>query len=321
MIIIFTLLAAIAFFVFLMSLTSYLRIRQNLDLIHRMRRHNLKQTTKGKEADKEDLKTRAYKFIQKLAKPLVERKLAQSLSWKMRQAGLPLLGGEYIIITIIASLAVALIVWLITLNVSFAVAGGAVVPLILWIIVLRLIKRRLNSFTEQLGDCLITIANALRAGYSFQQTVEVIAKEMEPPIGEEFSKINHDIFMGMPLEEALESANKRIGSSDFELVVTAILIQHEVGGNLAQILDNISYTIMERIRMKREVLALTAQGRLSAMVLLVLPFAVGVICFFMNHDNFVMIFEEPMGRMAMAGALILEIIGYFVIQRIVDIDT
>ena len=113
---------------------------------------------------------------------------------------------------------------------------------------------------------------------------------------------------------------RRINSSDFDLVVTAVLIQREVGGNLAQVLDSISDTINERIRMKREIRALTAQGRLSAIVLLVLPFAVGAGMYFLNHDNFMILFEDEMGQMAMVGAIIMEIIGVFVIKKIIEID-
>ena len=126
--------------------------------------------------------------------------------------------------------------------------------------------------------------------------------------------------MGMPLDEVLEDANRRIGSSDFELAVTAVLIQREVGGNLAQILDSISATIMERIRMRREIISLTSQGRMSAIVLLGLPFAAGFGMFTLAHDSFMQLFNDPIGQMAMVAAVVMEIIGYFVIMKIVDID-
>ncbi|HCB93182.1 MAG TPA: secretion system protein F, partial [Selenomonas sp.] len=109
------------------------------------------------------------------------------------------------------------------------------------------------------GDCLTTIANALRAGYSFPQSVEVVSREMEPPISDEFAQVSREVSMGVPLESALEAMGRRVGSMDLDLVITAVLIQREVGGNLAQILDNIGDTIQERIRMKREIFALTAQ--------------------------------------------------------------
>ena len=313
-------LAALAFGISLMSLMMYFKLTKTIDIFHRIRRHTTKQLVK-KSFVEEKLILRAYKFIQRLAKPLVERNFAQSLEYKLRQAGLPLYGGEYVVINLLAALSVGTVVWLVTLDMRVALGAAALVPIVIWLVVMFLIDRRLTAFTEQLGDCLITISNALRAGYSFQQTIEVISKEMEPPIGEEFSRMNQDIVMGVPLEEALEVANRRVGSADFELVVTAVLIQREVGGNLAQILDNISYTIVERIRMKREILALTAQGRLSAIVLLLLPFGVGTAMFFINHDNFVDMLNHPAGQMAIGVSLVLEVIGFFIIRRIVDIDT
>ena len=171
-----------------------------------------------------------------------------------------------------------------------------------------------------MGDCLTTVANALRAGYSFQQAMDVVAREMEPPMSTEFARVSADVAMGVNLETALEQMNSRMNSSDFDLVVTAVLIQREVGGNLALILDTISDTINERIRMKREINALTAQGRFSAWVLLILPFIVAAFCYFFNNEQFMMLFEDESGRMAMIVAVVLEILGFFVIQKIVDIE-
>lgn len=320
MIAIYSTLVALACSISLAAILRYFKVTKRLDLFKRMRRHGAVRLER-KEDDKESLLNRAYKLIKRIAKPLVEMNVAQSIEYKLNQAGLPIFGGEYVVMNLIAALAVGLIAWLITFSEKIALGAAAATPFIIWLVVIFLIGRRLEAFTEQLGDCLITISNALRAGYSFQQTIEVIANEMEPPIGEEFARMNHDVYMGVPLEEALETANKRIGSSDFELVVTAVLIQREVGGNLAQVLDNISYTIMERIRMRREILALTAQGRLSAVVLLLLPFALGGVMFVINHDNFVQIFDDPMGQMAIGVSLVLEVIGFFIIKRIVDIET
>ena len=182
------------------------------------------------------------------------------------------------------------------------------------------INRRLKAFTEQLGDCLTTVANALRAGYSFQQAMDVVAREMEPPMSTEFERVATDIAMGVTLEEALEQMNKRVGSPDFDLVVTAVLIQREIGGNLAQILDTISDTINERIRMKREISALTAQGRFSAWVLIILPFVVAAFCWVFNHDQMLIFVNEESGHIALAVALFMEFLGFVVIQKIVDIE-
>lgn len=312
---------AVAFgaFFLVIFLILALKNKRSLDLFYRMRRHHVGPVVKKIETA-DDLIIKAYQFLQKLAKPLVDINFAQSLEYRMRRAGLPLLGGEYVVLNLLTMALASVLTWFITLNYIFAGGVAALVPVVYWIIIIILSKRRLSAFTEQLGTSLITIANALRAGYSFQQTIEVISNEMEPPIGEEFSEIYHQITMGVPLEEVLEDANKRIGSSDFELAVTAVLIQREVGGNLAQILDNISNTIMERIRMRREIQSVTAQGRMSAIVLLGLPFAAGVGMFTLAHDSFMILFQEDIGKIAMVAAVIMEVVGYFVIMKIVDIE-
>ncbi len=311
--------ASFGAFFLVVFLVLALQNTRSLDLYYRMRRYNVAPTIKRLNTA-EDLIVKGYQYLQKISKPLVERNFAQSLEYRMKRAGLPLLGGEYIVLNLLAMALIGVLTWFIALNHIFAIVAAALVPLIFWLIILTLSKRRLGAFTEQLGTSLITISNALRAGYSFQQTIEVISNEMEPPIGEEFSEMYHQIVMGVPLEEVLEDANKRIGSSDFELAVTAVLIQREVGGNLAQILDNISATIMERIRMRREIESVTAQGRMSAMVLLGLPFAAGIGMFTLAHDSFMILFQEDIGKMAMVAAVIFEIVGYFVIMKIVDIE-
>ena len=307
-----------AFFIALLAIV-YLQRAYSLDVFHRLRRHYSEDTSaKGGEA--QSLIEKLYGVVQRIAKPFAKFDFSQLVELKLKQAGIPLLGAEFIVIELIAAGAAGLVTYLLILDVRAALVGTAIAPAILWAVILIRIDNRRDSFTEQLSDCLTTVSNALRAGYSFQQSMEVIAKEMEPPISEEFARVTTDIAMGINLEDALEQMARRINSSDFDLVVTAVLIQREVGGNLAQVLDSISDTINERIRMKREIRALTAQGRLSAIVLLVLPFAVGAGMYFLNHDNFMILFEDEMGQMAMVGAIIMEIIGVFVIKKIIEID-
>lgn len=319
MIFLVSLLVSLASFFLVIILVMLFKNALSMNIFHRMRRHNVKLIVK-RDADAEFWLIRLYDFIKKISRPLVERNFAQFLEKNLNRAGIPLYGGEYVVINLIFMAAVGVLIWLLTMKILYTAISLVAVPFVLWVVILTLKDRRLESFTEQLSDCLITISNALRAGYSFPQTIEIISKEMEPPIGEEFSRMNHDVVMGVPLEEALENANTRIGSSDFELVVTAVLIQREVGGNLAQVLDNISYTIAERIRMRREILALTAQGRLSAIVLILLPFFAGAAMYIVNTESFVQMLEDPMGQTAMVGALVMEVIGYIIIRRIVNIE-
>ena len=309
-----------AFFVIIV--TKYFQRRNDTNIFRRMRRHQFTEQ-KNPVKSKETFRETFYKLIQKIAKPLENlqnKPISEKLELKLHQAGINFTSWEFAVSHLILALVGGILIYMLTINFLLASLFAVLIVLGSWFAILVLIRRRKNSFTEQLGDCLITIANALRAGYSFQQAVEVIANEMEQPISEEFSKLTADIRMGVPLEVALSDMDKRVDNADFTLVITAVLIQREVGGNLAQILDTISDTIMERIKMKREINALTSQGKFSAMVLLVLPFAIGIFMFMANPNQMKLLFEEPMGQMAVVGALIMDLIGFLLIQRIVNIE-
>ncbi len=266
------------------------------------------------------LDEQAMDFVKRTAKYLAKIRRAENLDLKMQQAGLPVLGSEFLVIAAIGGVLAGVAVFLLTmkLHVAIIVAIGALIGE--WCYVLYRIDKRRKDFVNQLGDCLTTVANALRAGFSFLQAMELISKEMEPPISEEFARTIRDMKLGARMENALESMDVRVGCSDFSLVVTAVLIQHQVGGNLAQILDTISSTINERIRMRREVMALTAQGRASGWVLAALPVVLAAILSIINPSYLTPLLEEQIGRIAIGVAVVLEVIGFFVIHRIVDID-
>ena len=317
MIIFLATLGAIMTFLFIIFTVLFIRRSSSLDIFRRLRRHNVEDVKRGKKAD---IFQRFTKLVQRLAKPLENSNFTKKLDFRLRQAGIPLFGAEFIVLSAMGAIFGGIVTYIITLNITIAPLVAIGIPILLWIWSSIRMERRRNSFTEQLSDCLTTVANALRAGYSFQQAMDVVAREMEPPMSSEFERVSTDIAMGVTLEEALEQMNRRIGSADFDLVVTAVLIQREVGGNLAQILDTISDTITERIRMKREIKALTAQGRFSAWVLILLPFAVAAFCYVFNHDQTMMLFTEESGRIALAIALFMEFLGFVVIQKIVDIE-
>ena len=310
--------AVSTFFFVILTVTFYKRSK-SVDIFNRLRRHHLDETNRKKNND--DIFRRVYKFIQKTAQPLDNLNIVKNFDFKLKQAGIPIFAGEFIIIGLLGSIFGAVAGYIITLNINAIPIGAMLVPVGSFIFIKRRINKRRQAFTEQLGDCLTTVANALRAGYSFQQAMDVVAREMEPPMSTEFERVSTDVAMGVALEDSLEQMNRRIGSADFDLVVTAVLIQREIGGNLAQILDTISFTINERIRMKREIKALTAQGRFSAWVLVVLPFIVAAFCWVFNNEQMQLFITEPYGRIAIAVAIIMEILGFIIIQKIVDIDT
>ncbi len=259
-------------------------------------------------------------MVRNLARKLQNVRKAESLDFKMQQAGLPILGSEFLVIAFFGAVAAGVATLLLTLQPFSAVLVGVAALAGEWFYILYRINHRRTAFVNQLGDCLTMVANAMRAGFSFLQAMDLVSKEMEPPISEEFAHVMREMNLGARIEKALDDMDKRVDSPDFSLMVTAVLIQRQVGGNLAQILDTISDTINERIRMRREVMALTAQGRASGWVLAALPIGLAGILSIVNPGYLTPLFEDPIGRMAIGGALVMEVIGFFVIQRIVDIE-
>jgi tight adherence protein B len=186
---------------------------------------------------------------------------------------------------------------------------------------------RLNAFNKQLPDTITLIANGLRSGSSFLQAIEMVLREAGPPVSTEFGRVIREVNLGLALDEALENIVRRVKSDDLELMVVAISIQHTVGGNLAEILDSIAYTIRERVRIKGEIRTLTAQQRLSGYVVGFLPFALAGFIFLVAPTFFQPMFVNPPGILGLpAGVIILSIggimmaAGFIFIRRIVDIE-
>lgn len=260
-----------------------------------------------------------YNCIEGLAKALGRLQQGRRIELLMQQADWPIRGTEFEAILLLWGGLVGLITFLVTLKGAMFFAG-ALAGILMGLALLGMrIRRRRKKFTNQLGDMLTMVANALRAGFSFMQAFELISREMDAPMGREVQLVVNEVNLGNTLESALDNMQRRVASPDFELVVTAVLIQRQVGGDLASILDTISETIAERVRMRREVMALTAQGRASGWVLAAIPVALFAILYMMSPSYLSPLIDTEIGRMFMIGALVLEVIGFFVIQRIVDI--
>jgi tight adherence protein B len=186
---------------------------------------------------------------------------------------------------------------------------------------------RLGAFNKQLPDTITLLANALRAGSSFLQAIELVVRESRPPISTEFGRVIREVNLGLPFEQALENMVRRVRSDDLELMATAISIQHTVGGNLAEILDSIAYTIRERVRIQGEIRTLTAQQRLSGYVVGFLPIGLAAFLFIAAPNFMQAMFLNPPSVLGLpAGVILLLIggfmmfIGFMMIRRIVDIE-
>lgn len=183
-----------------------------------------------------------------------------------------------------------------------------------------------RKFDEQLADTLMLMANSLKAGFSFLQSMEMVSRESRPPIASEFSLVTQEITVGIPIQQALQNLSDRVVSMDLQLMVTAVIIQREVGGGLAEILDTISGVIRERMTIKREIRTLTTQGRLTGAILAGLPLFLGLAIHLMgkmsapSEPSFVQpLFATDFGRYLLIGAVISQIIGFMIIMKIVSI--
>ncbi|MDP2471772.1 MAG: type II secretion system F family protein [Candidatus Palauibacterales bacterium] len=195
--------------------------------------------------------------------------------------------------------------------------AGMVFPLMY---VKRLKKRRIRRFEEQFPEAIDLLGRSIRAGHAFPTGLKVVAEESPEPMSTEFQQIFDEQKFGLPLDESLLGLADRIDLVDVRIFVTAILIQREVGGNLAEILDKISYTIRERFTLQRQIRVYTAQGRLTGYILAGLPILLGLAITALNPTYMAILFEEPMGKVLIAAAAILQFLGFLLIRRIIDIE-
>jgi tight adherence protein B len=188
---------------------------------------------------------------------------------------------------------------------------------LLWVLFRR--RRRLKAFAAQLPDALEMLARSLRAGQSLGFGMNMVAEEMSAPIAKEFGRVFEEHNLGIPLEEALQSLTERVPNLDLKFFVTAVVLQRQTGGDLAEILDKIGALIRDRFRIWGQVQALTGEGRLSGVVLLALPFVLFLAVYQLNPDYLMLLFTDPMGKKMLAGAIFMQIIGALVIRKIVNI--
>ncbi len=205
-------------------------------------------------------------------------------------------------------------------NILIALLGGLIGFYLPRLYLNIMMGRRLTAFNNQLGDTLILLANSLRSGYSLLQSMETVSRELPPPMSIEFSRVVREIGLGLSIEEALQHMLERVRSEDLDLVVTAISIQHEVGGNLSEILDTISHTIRERIRIKGQIKAMTASQRLSGNVVALLPIALGIFMYIINPGYLERMWTDVCGITMIIIGIVTVTMGYFAIRRITAIE-
>lgn len=238
---------------------------------------------------------------------------------KAQQANLPVTGQEYMMLVGGSALFIFVLLAIATLQLSepllFAVGWVAFASLY----VQFKAKRRMKQFTDQLGDAIAMMSNAIKSGFTFQQAMDIVAKEIKGPISEEFVRALNEIQLGVTLEEALEGICQRVKDDDFEMVAMSVVIQRQVGGNLSQILDTVGETIRDRIKLRGEIKSLTAEGVISGWTIALLPVIVGAFCNAANPDYFKGMLDTDFGKYLGIACLVSEIIGGLVIRWIINV--
>jgi tight adherence protein B len=248
------------------------------------------------------------------------RGFSDRLDAELESAGVAVRSGEFVVLSCLAFLvggAIVLAVFRAPILAGIAAAVCGMGPTMALRIAL---KRRTVKMREQLPDVLTIMASSLRAGHSFMQALDTVAREIPQPAAVEFQRVVAEIRLGRPTDDALEALAARVGSPDFRWAVLAVNIQREVGGNLAEILDNVADTLRERATIRRQIQVLTAEGRLSAWVLAALPLAIGVYMFAVNPDYIGLLFTTTIGLIMLGGAVVLLVIGILWMRKIVNID-
>ena len=267
----------------------------------------------------------------RLDEALSDRGFFEPIRKRISMADVKLRVSEYIILQIISAFGLAAVA-------HFIFSFSSVLVIVVFLFGLRAPRiylgmaagRRLRAFDNQLSDTLNLWVNALRSGYSVLQGMEAIATELPPPISREFERVVQEVRLGLSLEQALANMLRRVPSEDLDLIITAVSIQREVGGNLAEILDVISHTIRERVRIKGEIQTLTAQGRLTGWIISGLPVGLAFILYSINPDYggqmivreapFIIPETLPCGWLVLAIGAFMIFLGAMAIRKIVDIE-
>jgi tight adherence protein B len=245
---------------------------------------------------------------------------ASSTTTELAQANLPLTVLEYLFLRIASTLAFFLFTMVSTQQLFVAMVaaiGGFYLPRLY---VQRRQTKRLAAFQSQLVDVLALLVGSLRSGYGMTIAMDNVSKQMPSPSSEEFGRVVREIGLGLPSMEALRNMVRRIRSADLDLVVTAIIIQYEIGGNLAQILETISETIRERIRIERQLHVLTTQQRMQRTILTALPPSLGLIIYLLNPEYIMQLFTPGATLIIPIGAVVLMVLGYVVMGKLSQLE-
>ncbi len=249
-----------------------------------------------------------------------KRGVTEYVRQRLERAGLPLRPTEYMSLHIVFVVVFGFVIQLLVGSLPISILVVIVATMLPMAYIGAKARSRTEAFEEQLPDVLNLIAGSLRAGWGMLQAIDVVVQEMLPPASVEFKRVQTEARLGLPIEDALHSMAERLGSEDFDWAVAAIAIQREVGGNLAEVLDIVASTIRERSALRRQVKALTAEGRISAYILIALPFLELIMLLIINPTYMSQLFESGLGLMLLAAGMGLLFIGSVWLMRVMKVE-
>lgn len=274
----------------------------------------------GHEAvDTELLRHDVLSKIPSLNRVLSELPLATKLNLFIHQAALEITVSTLLSISVLSAVAAFILGLLLSAPPVLALLSAGLVFAIPFAVVALRRYRRLSKFEEMFPEAIDMLARAVRAGYAFTNGLELIAREMSDPVAHEFRVTYEQQNLGLPMRDALENLAVRVPIADVRLFVSAIQIQKESGGNLAEVLDKLAQVIRERFKLLRQVKVFTAEGRMSLIILTALPPIAACLLLYVNPDYILRLFTDPIGHQMLAAGIILQIVGFLVIRRIVDL--
>jgi tight adherence protein B len=272
----------------------------------------------------EGLRSKRVGTIPIISSIMAGRNTAEELALQLERADMKLTVSEFVAVRIFLALfGVGLPILLIGVRpagILLALTGALVGYMLPKLYMARGRSKRVQKLNEQLPDALTMLANALKSGFGLMQSMDLVARELEHPIATDIRRMLQDINVGAATDEALYSLARRSGSSDLDIVVTAMLIQQSTGGNLAEILETVGHTMRERIRIRGEIKTLTTQQIMTGFIIGALPIFLALAISVINPDYIALLFTRTIGQIMIAAAVMLELFGMFVIKRILAIE-
>lgn len=308
------------FLFFLLFLSIHAALTKEKRSIQNRMEKVTKSLVKATVSEDKEEPFRLKDLLRKTAEIFVKKGMSKELEVLLAKADIPLRGDEFLVIWVLSVLVPGTLIYLISGHIFlafFIYLLGLILPIF---ILKRAQQMRLKTFEQQLSDSLSIMSNALRAGFSFLQALEMVSREMPNPIAKEYARTFREVNLGTPTEVALNNLVARVDSDDLDLLMTAVLIQRQVGGNLAEILDNISETLRERFKIQGQIKTLTAQGRITGTIIGLIPPALVMFLLILNPGYMAPMFKTPIGWVLLTIGLCGEFLGLVVIKKIIQID-